>query len=75
MGFAVPAAIGAKVSRPDSLVRAIDGDGCFQSSRLSRLVAPLDLFWPPLLGWLNGGMLFTSGHLEFERDKLVRRGQ
>jgi acetolactate synthase I/II/III large subunit len=30
MGFAVPAAIGAKVGRPDRTVWAIDGDGCFQ---------------------------------------------
>ncbi|GMQ85351.1 MAG: acetolactate synthase large subunit [Acidimicrobiia bacterium] len=30
MGFAVPAAIGAKVARPDDLVFALDGDGCFQ---------------------------------------------
>ncbi len=30
MGFAVPAAMGAKVGRPDTTVWAIDGDGCFQ---------------------------------------------
>lgn len=30
MGFSVPAAIGAKVGRPESMVWAIDGDGCFQ---------------------------------------------
>jgi len=30
MGFAVPAAIGAKAARPDRTVWAIDGDGCFQ---------------------------------------------
>jgi acetolactate synthase-1/2/3 large subunit len=30
MGFAVPAAMGAKVGRPDNTVWAIDGDGCFQ---------------------------------------------
>jgi acetolactate synthase-1/2/3 large subunit len=30
MGFAVPAAMGAKVGRPDELVIAIDGDGSFQ---------------------------------------------
>ena len=30
MGFSVPAAIGAKVGRPDRMVWAIDGDGCFQ---------------------------------------------
>jgi acetolactate synthase-1/2/3 large subunit len=30
MGFCVPAAIGAKVGRPDATVWAVDGDGCFQ---------------------------------------------
>ena len=30
MGYAVPAAMGAKVGRPDLPVWAIDGDGCFQ---------------------------------------------
>jgi acetolactate synthase-1/2/3 large subunit len=30
MGFAVPAAMGAKVGMPDRAVWAIDGDGCFQ---------------------------------------------
>lgn len=30
MGFAVPAAMGAKVGAPDTAVWAIDGDGCFQ---------------------------------------------
>lgn len=30
MGYAVPAAMGAKVGCPDDIVWAIDGDGCFQ---------------------------------------------
>jgi acetolactate synthase-1/2/3 large subunit len=30
MGFAVPAAMGAKIAQPDRIVWAIDGDGCFQ---------------------------------------------
>lgn len=30
MGYAVPAAMGAKVGMPDTTVWAIDGDGCFQ---------------------------------------------
>jgi acetolactate synthase-1/2/3 large subunit len=30
MGFAVPAAMGAKVGAPDRTVWAVDGDGCFQ---------------------------------------------
>ncbi|MET8159886.1 acetolactate synthase large subunit [Sphaerisporangium sp. NPDC005289] len=30
MGFAVPAAMGAKMGQPEATVWAIDGDGCFQ---------------------------------------------
>ena len=30
MGYCVPAAMGVKVANPDSVVWAIDGDGCFQ---------------------------------------------
>lgn len=30
MGYCVPAAMGAKVGRPDQMVWGIDGDGCFQ---------------------------------------------
>jgi acetolactate synthase-1/2/3 large subunit len=30
MGYAVPAAMGAKYGRPETTVWAIDGDGCFQ---------------------------------------------
>ena len=30
MGYAIPAAMGAKAAQPDRLVWAIDGDGCFQ---------------------------------------------
>src|SRR5690554_2444790 len=30
MGYAIPAAMGAKVAEPERIVWAIDGDGCFQ---------------------------------------------
>jgi acetolactate synthase-1/2/3 large subunit len=30
MGYSVPAAMGAKVARPEATVWSIDGDGCFQ---------------------------------------------
>jgi acetolactate synthase-1/2/3 large subunit len=39
MGFAVPAAIGAKVARPDRTVWAIDGDGCFQMTGQEMITA------------------------------------
>ena len=35
MGFAVPAAMGAKFGRPEAEVWAIDGDGCFQMTNQS----------------------------------------
>ncbi len=39
MGFAVPAAIGAKVAKPEAMVWAIDGDGCFQMTAQELITA------------------------------------
>ncbi len=39
MGFAIPAAIGAKVARPDETVWAVDGDGCFQMTAQELITA------------------------------------
>ncbi len=39
MGFAVPAAIGAKVGHPDQTVWAVDGDGCFQMTAQELITA------------------------------------
>ena len=39
MGFAVPAAIGAKAGQPDRTVWAIDGDGCFQMTAQELITA------------------------------------
>lgn len=39
MGYAVPAAIGAKVAKPDELVFAIDGDGCFMMTMQELITA------------------------------------
>jgi acetolactate synthase-1/2/3 large subunit len=41
MGFAVPAALGAKVGRPAERVVAIDGDGCFQMTAQELATATL----------------------------------
>jgi acetolactate synthase-1/2/3 large subunit len=43
MGFAVPAALGAKVGRPDERVVAIDGDGCFQMTAQELATASIEL--------------------------------
>jgi acetolactate synthase-1/2/3 large subunit len=42
MGFSIPAAIGAKVGRPDKTVWAIDGDGCFQMTAQELVTASLE---------------------------------
>jgi acetolactate synthase-1/2/3 large subunit len=42
MGFAVPAALGAKVARPDERVVAIDGDGCFQMTAQELATAAIE---------------------------------
>ncbi|MBT8198351.1 MAG: acetolactate synthase large subunit, partial [Acidimicrobiia bacterium] len=39
MGYAVPAAIGAKAALPDEMVIAIDGDGCFQMTATELIAA------------------------------------
>jgi acetolactate synthase-1/2/3 large subunit len=42
MGFSVPAAIGAKVGRPDRTVWAVDGDGCFQMTAQELVTASVE---------------------------------
>ncbi|MDO8120106.1 acetolactate synthase large subunit [Isoptericola sp. b490] len=42
MGFAVPAALGAKVGDPDRMVWAIDGDGCFQMTNQELATATIN---------------------------------
>lgn len=56
MGFAVPAAIGAKVGRPDKTVWAIDGDGCFQMTAQELVTASLERI-PIKVGILNNSSL------------------
>lgn len=42
MGYAVPAAIGAKQGAPDTMVLAIDGDGCFQMTFQELITAAVE---------------------------------
>ena len=56
MGFAVPAAIGAKVGRPDKTVWAIDGDGCFQMTAQELTTASLERI-PVKIAILNNSYL------------------
>jgi acetolactate synthase-1/2/3 large subunit len=56
MGFAVPAAIGAKVGRPDRTVWAIDGDGCFQMTAQEMVTASAERI-PVKIAILNNAYL------------------
>jgi acetolactate synthase-1/2/3 large subunit len=56
MGFSVPAAIGAKVGRPDRTVWAIDGDGCFQMTAQELVTASSERI-PVKIAILNNAYL------------------
>ncbi len=56
MGFSVPAAIGAKVGRPDKTVWAVDGDGCFQMTNQELTTASIERI-PVKIAILNNSYL------------------
>jgi acetolactate synthase-1/2/3 large subunit len=56
MGYAVPAAMGAKVGRPDKAVWAIDGDGCFQMTNQELATCALENI-PIKVAVINNGNL------------------
>ncbi|MET7333978.1 acetolactate synthase large subunit [Nonomuraea sp. NPDC005650] len=56
MGFAVPAAMGAKMGRPESTVWAIDGDGCFQMTNQELATCALEGV-PVKIAVINNGNL------------------
>jgi acetolactate synthase I/II/III large subunit len=56
MGYAVPAAMGAKVARPDTAVWAIDGDGCFQMTNQELATCALEGI-PIKVAVINNGNL------------------
>jgi len=56
MGFAVPAALGAKVGRPQERVVAIDGDGCFQMTAQELATASIEKI-PFVVAILNNSHL------------------
>jgi acetolactate synthase I/II/III large subunit len=56
MGFSVPAAIGAKAGRPDKMVWAVDGDGCFQMTAQELTTATLERI-PVKVAILNNSYL------------------
>ncbi|MDA8262577.1 MAG: thiamine pyrophosphate-dependent enzyme, partial [Actinomycetota bacterium] len=56
MGYAVPASIGAKVGRPDKIVWAVDGDGCFQMTAQELVTASAERI-PVKIALLNNAYL------------------
>ena len=56
MGYAVPAAMGAKVGRPEATVWAIDGDGCFQMTNQELATCTLEGI-PIKVAIINNGAL------------------
>jgi acetolactate synthase I/II/III large subunit len=56
MGFAVPAAMGAKVGLPDATVWAIDGDGCFQMTNQELATCAIEGI-PVKIAIINNGSL------------------
>ncbi|MFC7310755.1 acetolactate synthase large subunit [Streptomyces monticola] len=56
MGYAVPAAMGAKAGRPDTPVWAIDGDGCFQMTNQELVTCALNNI-PIKVAIINNGAL------------------
>ncbi|MDH6133174.1 acetolactate synthase-1/2/3 large subunit [Kitasatospora sp. MAA4] len=56
MGYAVPAAMGAKAGRPDLAVWAIDGDGCFQMTNQELVTCALNNI-PIKVAVINNGSL------------------
>jgi len=55
MGFAIPAAIGAKAARPDETVIALDGDGCFQMTVQELITASTENIPVKVVVFNNGG--------------------
>lgn len=56
MGYAVPAAMGAKVGMPDTTVWAIDGDGCFQMTNQELVTCAINNI-PIKVAIINNGSL------------------
>ncbi len=80
MGYAVPAAMGAKAGRPEATVWAIDGDGCFQMTNQELATCAIEGI-PIKVAVINNGnlgmvrqwqTLFYEGR--YSNTKLQHRG-
>ena len=56
MGYAVPAAMGAKAGKPETSVWAIDGDGCFQMTNQELVTCAVEKL-PIKVALINNGSL------------------
>ena len=86
MGYAVPAAMGAKVGRPDTTVWAIDGDGCFQMTNQELATCAIEGI-PIKVAVINNGNLgmvrqwqtlfyegrYSNTHLNTQRRRHAKR--
>ncbi|AKK10949.1 acetolactate synthase large subunit [Corynebacterium uterequi] len=81
MGYAVPAALGAKAAMPEKEVWAIDGDGCFQMTNQELTTAAVEGL-PVKVALINNGnlgmvrqwqTLFYDGH--YSHTKLRNQGE
>ena len=73
MGFGLPAAIGAKIAKPDELVVLVDGDGSFQMSMME--LATMKQFDVPvkIIGLKNNylGMVRQYQHFTYKDNYSV----
>ena len=69
MGYALPAAIGAKAAYPDKLVLALDGDGCFQMTCQELITASTENIPLKIVVFNNGnhGMVRQWQQLFFDK--------
>ncbi len=81
MGYAVPAAMGAKAGRPEATVWAIDGDGCFQMTNQELATCALEGI-PIKVAVINNGSLGMVRQWQslfyderYSHTDLQRRGQ
>ena len=54
MGYALPAALGAKMAFPEKLVLALDGDGCFQMTMQELITASTEVIPIKIVVFNNG---------------------
>ena len=67
MGFGLPAAIGAKVARPDKLVVNIDGDGCFMMNIQELATAKIEKLMQRLSSSITNTSMVVQWRISFTK--------